>query len=106
MRCVTKGVTCLGLSTLTPHFVSVVANIFLASSSIWKGIPSLIDVPSMWRSVWRSPNTYPLYWITKFSQRGFHHDAALSSNWREAWRTAGDVALCYYQNLMIFAKHR
>ena len=48
----------------------------------------------------------PLYWITKFSQHGFQHDEALSRNWREQWKAKGDVALCYYQNLMIFTKQR
>jgi SAM-dependent methyltransferase len=44
----------------------------------------------------------PSYWITKFHQRGFKHDEALSRSWSEKWKVAGDVALCYYQNLMIF----
>jgi len=48
----------------------------------------------------------PFYWIAKFDQRGFQHDETLSRNWREKWIAAGDVALCYYQNLMIFTKHR
>ena len=48
----------------------------------------------------------PFYWMAKFDQRGFQHDEALSRDWREKWRAAGDVALCYYQNLMIFTKPR
>jgi SAM-dependent methyltransferase len=47
----------------------------------------------------------PSYWITKFTHLGFRHDEALSADWRERWKAAGDVALCYYQNLMIFTKH-
>ena len=46
----------------------------------------------------------PSYWIAKFHQRGFKHHEALSGTWREKWKAAGDVALCYYQNLMIFTK--
>lgn len=46
----------------------------------------------------------PSYWIAKFHQRGFKHHDALSRTWREKWKAAGDVALCYYQNLMIFMK--
>lgn len=46
----------------------------------------------------------PSYWIAKFHQRGFQHNEALSRSWSEQWKAAGDVALCYYQNLMLFTK--
>ena len=48
----------------------------------------------------------PFYWIAKFDQHGFQHEEALSREWRERWRAAGDVALCYHHNLMIFTKRR
>jgi SAM-dependent methyltransferase len=44
----------------------------------------------------------PSYWISKFQQRGFEHSEGLSKRWRGRWQTAGDVASCYYRNLMVF----
>src|SRR5262245_20106891 len=46
----------------------------------------------------------PSYWMAKFHRRGFKPNDELSRSWREQWKAAGDVALCYYQNLMIFTK--
>ena len=47
----------------------------------------------------------PFYWISKFNQRALWHDEERSRNWSEKWKAEGDVALCYYHNLMIFIKH-
>jgi SAM-dependent methyltransferase len=44
----------------------------------------------------------PLYWISKFQQRGFKHAQELSQCWRESWKAGGDVESYYHQNLMIF----
>ena len=44
----------------------------------------------------------PLYWITKFQNRGFKHDEDLSQRWSESWKAAGDVESWYHKNLMIF----
>ena len=44
------------------------------------------------------------YWIGKFRERGFEHTQEQSAEWRERWRTAGDVERWYYENLMIFKR--
>ena len=45
----------------------------------------------------------PSYWVSKFRNRGFKHDAELSDRWREKWRETG-VAEMYCKNLMIFRR--
>ena len=46
----------------------------------------------------------PSYWISKYRQRGFEHDAELSDRWKESWKATGSVQDFYYQNVMIFRK--
>jgi SAM-dependent methyltransferase len=45
------------------------------------------------------------YWIRKFAANGFHHDEALSAEWRCAWKTAR-VAKWFRRNVMVFRKTR
>lgn len=48
----------------------------------------------------------PSYWIAKFRKRGYEHAAEMSDRWRERWKAAGDVELCYHRNLMILRRAR
>ncbi len=46
----------------------------------------------------------PSYWIAKFQARGFTHDAALSRQWGQVWKEAGNVSPWYCENLMVFQR--
>jgi SAM-dependent methyltransferase len=43
------------------------------------------------------------YWIAKFEERGYTHDAALSNKWRREWPAAG-VHGIYHSSVMVFRR--
>jgi cyclopropane fatty-acyl-phospholipid synthase-like methyltransferase len=44
------------------------------------------------------------YWVDKFLKRGYTHRINLSEIWRNDWKTSGQVANWYYENIMVFVK--
>jgi SAM-dependent methyltransferase len=46
----------------------------------------------------------PSYWIAKFRDRGFTPDLDQADRWRKDWERSGQVAHCYFQNLLIFRR--